>query len=96
MAGFSALTTAGGPLLGGWLVDEFSWRAVFWSIIPLAVTLWRVQESRDDEGEARLDAWGVLLATAGLGAMKYGLVALSDLGWGHVAVLASASAAHSS
>ena len=93
-AGFSALTTAGGPLLGGWLVDAFSWRAVFWSIIPLAVlalaiTLWRVPESRGDEDEARLDVWGALLATAGLGVATYGLVASSNLGWGHAAVLAS-------
>ena len=93
-AGFSALTTAGGPLLGGWLVDAFSWRAVFWSVIPLAlaalaITLWRVPESRDEEDEARLDVGGALLAAAGLGALTYGLVASSNLGWGHAAVWTS-------
>ena len=93
-AGFSALTTAGGPLLGGWLVDVFSWRAVFWSVIPLAVlalaiTLWRMPESRDDDGAARLDVWGALLAAVGLGAATYGLIASSELGWRHAAVWTS-------
>jgi len=36
-AAASALTTAGGPILGGWLVEAFSWRAVFWINLPIAV-----------------------------------------------------------
>ena len=35
-AAASALTTAGGPILGGWLVEVFSWRAVFWINLPIA------------------------------------------------------------
>lgn len=49
-AGFSALTTAFGPVLGGWLVDAFSWRWCFFVVVPfalacLAVTAWRVHEN---------------------------------------------------
>jgi MFS family permease len=36
-AAASALTTAGGPVLGGWLVETFGWQAVFWINPPLAV-----------------------------------------------------------
>ena len=51
-AGFSALTTAVGPVLGGWLVDALSWRAIFVINVPIALltlglAFWRVAESRD-------------------------------------------------
>ena len=51
-SGFTAITTALGPVLGGWLAESLSWRAVFFINLPLAVvvlvlTLWRVPESRD-------------------------------------------------
>jgi EmrB/QacA subfamily drug resistance transporter len=89
-AGFSALTGAVGPLVGGWLVDALSWRAAFWVVLPpaavtLAIALWRVPESRDP-GTARLDLRGAGLATAGLGAATYGLIASSEAGWGAVRV----------
>jgi MFS family permease len=53
-AGFGAVTTAIGPVLGGWLVDHVSWRAIFLINIPLAAaTIWlalaAVRESRDPE-----------------------------------------------
>src|SRR5215510_1120556 len=52
-SGFSAITTAIGPVLGGWLVEHVSWRAVFFLNLPLAaavliISLWRVPESRDE------------------------------------------------
>ncbi len=90
-AGFSALTTAFGPVLGGWLVDAASWRWVFFVVVPfallcLALTLWRVPESRDEDA-GPLDWLGALLATAGLGAFVYGLIASSEAGWGSPVVL---------
>lgn len=92
-AGFSALTTAFGPVLGGWLVDLGSWRWVFFVVVPFAVvafviTLWRVPESRDEEAGA-LDAAGAALVTAGLGALVYGLIASAEAGWGAPRVLAA-------
>jgi EmrB/QacA subfamily drug resistance transporter len=90
-AGFSALTTAFGPVLGGWLVDMISWRGVFFVIVPfalvcMAVTLWRVPESRDDQAST-LDWGGAALATLGLGALVYGLIAAGTRGWGDPVVL---------
>lgn len=77
-SGFSALTTALGPVLGGWLIDHAGWRWVFFLNVPLAivtiaVTVWRVPESRDDAGRP-LDISGALLATIGLGLVVYGLL----------------------
>lgn len=91
-SGFTAITSALGPVLGGWLVENASWRWVFFLNVPLAVVVlgivfWHVPESRDEEGTARLDWWGALLATLGLGAIVYGLISSSNLGLIHPLVL---------
>jgi EmrB/QacA subfamily drug resistance transporter len=85
-AGFSALTTALGPVLGGWLVDTLSWRAIFFVNLPvalaaLALTVWRVPESRAASMDAPMDWPGALLAVIGLGALAYGLTAAPQHGW---------------
>lgn len=89
---FAAITSALGPVLGGWLVENVSWRSVFFINVPLAVIVvsilfWRVPESRDDEGAVKLDWWGALLATAGLGGVVYGLIESANLGLSHPVVL---------
>jgi EmrB/QacA subfamily drug resistance transporter len=78
-SGFTALTAALGPVLGGWLVQHLSWRWIFFINLPLAVvvlaiTLWRVPESRAAHGPSRLDWPGVVLTTAGLGAVVFALI----------------------
>jgi EmrB/QacA subfamily drug resistance transporter len=78
-SGFTAITAAIGPVLGGWLVDHASWRWVFFINLPLAVfvigiTLWRVPESRNEAMSSKLDWPGALLATVGLGAITFSLI----------------------
>lgn len=92
-AGFGAVTTAIGPVLGGWLVDHVSWRAIFLINLPLAAaTVWlalaAVRESRDPEVD-RLDWLGAGLAAAGLGAATWGLTAAGQRGWTSPAVWAA-------
>src|SRR5258708_24041973 len=67
-SGFTAITTAVGPVLGGWLVEHASWRWVFFINLPLAaaviaISLWSIPESRQAApGRA---AWlGASFATA--------------------------------
>ena len=93
-SGFSAITSALGPLLGGWLVQNASWRWVFFinlplSIIVLIVMFWRVPENRSEGMAVSLDWLGALLATVSLGAIIYGLIESNSLGLGHPFVLAS-------
>jgi len=95
-SGWTAITTAIGPVLGGFLVEHLSWRAIFFLNVPLAlavlaIVVWRVPESRAP-GAARLDFWGALLATAGLGALVFGLIEAATRGLGDARVLAALSA----
>ncbi|HEV2579870.1 MAG TPA: MFS transporter, partial [Ktedonobacteraceae bacterium] len=92
-SGFTSITSVLGPVLGGWLVQYASWRWVFFINVPLAavvlaVLFWKVPDSRDDE-EARqkLDLWGALLATLGLGGVVYGLIEANNVGLGDPQVL---------
>src|SRR5713101_6138746 len=78
-SGSTAITTALGPVLGGYLIEHVSWRAVFFLNLPLALIVlvlvfWFVPESRDDEETGRLDLTGAASATIGLGAIVYGLI----------------------
>jgi EmrB/QacA subfamily drug resistance transporter len=88
-SGFSGITTAVGPLLGGWLVSH-SWRWAFLLNLPLALgvllLLTRVPESHDP-GARRLDPAGAVFATLALGGIVYGLIESSRRGWGDGAVL---------
>lgn len=78
-SGFSALTAAIGPVVGGWLVDHASWRWVFFINLPLAVAIlviafWRVPESRNEKMSGPLDWSGALLATVALAGITFALI----------------------
>jgi MFS family permease len=65
-SGFSAITTALGPVLGGYLVEQLSWRAAFFLNLPLAAIVLlilfnRVPENRAEGVAGPLDWWGALL-----------------------------------
>lgn len=84
-SGFTGITAALGPVLGGWLIDHLSWRWAFFVNAPiaaavLAITFLRLPESRGD-ASGRIDWLGTALATAGLGGIVYGLVESSERGW---------------
>ena len=85
-SGSTAITTALGPVMGGWLIEHVSWRAVFFLNLPLAIVVLLlvfrfVPESRDEEETGKLDLVGAVLATVSLGAIVYGLIESSRLGF---------------
>jgi EmrB/QacA subfamily drug resistance transporter len=93
-SGFTAITAGVGPVMGGWLIEHVSWRAVFFINVPLAlivllISLLYVPESRDDDENTTLDWSGTALATLGLGTLVYGLIESSRLGFGQPLVLAT-------
>jgi EmrB/QacA subfamily drug resistance transporter len=92
-SGFTAITTALGPVLGGWLIEHASWHWVFFINIPLAAAViaiawWHVAESRSSTAR-KVDWLGALIATVGLTGLVYGFVESPMLGWSHPRVLGS-------
>ncbi len=95
-SGATSITTAAGPLAGGWLIDHASWRWAFFLNLPLAaatllITLRHVPESRNPDAR-RLDPAGVLLGALGLGGLTFGLTEAPRLGAGHPAVWSALAA----
>jgi EmrB/QacA subfamily drug resistance transporter len=75
-AAASALTTAGGPILGGWLTETFGWQAVFWINPPLAiaaVALLYLYAPPDVREPRSFDFAGAALIALTLGALAWGL-----------------------
>jgi EmrB/QacA subfamily drug resistance transporter len=92
-SGFTAITAAVGPVLGGWLIGNVSWRAVFFinvpfTIVVLLLVFLHVPESRDEESQG-LDWPGAALATISLGSIVFGLIESSRLGFSHPLILAA-------
>jgi EmrB/QacA subfamily drug resistance transporter len=95
-SGFSAITTAIGPVLGGWLIEHVSWRAVFFINLPLAlivilISLRYVSENSNRE-RTRVDWVGAILAALGLGALVYGLIESSQVGFNNRSVIVTLGA----
>ncbi|MEL7313939.1 MAG: MFS transporter, partial [Cyanobacteria bacterium J06559_3] len=87
-SGFTAITSAIGPVLGGWLIENLSWRWIFWMNLPLAlaviaISLSHVPESRDEGVAKHLDRWGAFLAVLGLGSVVFGLLESANWGLGN-------------
>jgi EmrB/QacA subfamily drug resistance transporter len=92
-SGFTAITTAVGPVLGGWLIEHASWRWAFFINIPIAVavvalSVLHIPESRSPDG-GRIDWLGALFGTAGLGGVVYGFIESTNLGWNDPLVFGS-------
>lgn len=89
---FTAITTAIGPILGGWLAENISWRLVFFINVPLGVVvlgtlLLKIPESRKNSGEGKLDLLGSFFATLSLGCIVYALIESGNSGFGHPKVI---------
>lgn len=81
-AAAGSVTTALGPPLGGWFIDDVGWRAIFFINLPIAaVALLLATKLPDDRGTedcAPLDQRGAVLAVVSLGLLSYGLMALGE------------------
>src|SRR5947208_15814015 len=92
-SGFTAITTALGPVLGGWLIEHASWHWVFFINVPLAaavvaISLWHIPETRNTAAK-RIDWTGAAIVTIGLGGVVNGFLESATLGWSHPRVFGS-------
>lgn len=83
--GVAGASTAIGPLLGGWITSNYSWRWAFRiNIFVVAVLLagsFLIKESRDREEKPQLDWLGVVLSSSGMFFLVFGIIESSTYGW---------------
>src|SRR5271154_297482 len=82
----AGIAIALGPIVGGWLLERFSWAGIFFAMAPvaaLAVALvaWSVPRSRDPHAP-KLDMPGFVLSTAGMALLIYTIIEAPEHGWG--------------
>jgi len=91
-AGVSALALAIGPVVGGFLTEQVSWRAIFFLNLPVAagavaITLFAAHESRDETVARKVDVPGIATITVGLTAIVLALVEGNRWHWGSARIL---------
>ena len=94
---FTAITASVGSVIGGWLIENISWRAVFFINVPLALVVLllsflHVPENRAQDENHGLDWLGTGLVTVGLGALVYGIIESSRTGFVNPAIPATLAA----
>src|SRR5213079_1034665 len=93
--GISGLAVAIGPLVGGAVVSGISWHWIFWLNVPIGLVLAPLALLRLDESygpASRFDVRGLLLASAGLLGIVWGLVRGNSVGWGSPEITGSLAA----
>lgn len=90
--GVTALATAIGPLVGGYLVTHFGWEAVFYPNVPIgmigiALALWAIRESRDESAPHSVDIFGFATITVAIFSLVLALIEGNALGWTSARIL---------
>lgn len=93
-SGFTSMTTAAGPVLGGFLIQHATWRWAFLINLPLAIavlaiTIRHVPESRNESASMSVDWSGAVLASVGLGGLVYALIESASRPWSDPVLIAA-------
>ena len=82
----AGMAIALGPIVGGWLLEQFSWSSIFYAMAPVAalaaiLTAWSVSTSRDPSAH-KADLPGLVLSSAAMALLTYTLIEAPEHGWG--------------
>ncbi|MGZ5325178.1 MAG: MFS transporter [Solirubrobacterales bacterium] len=91
----AGLFTAIGPIAGAYLTEFWTWRAIFWINVPVALlslTELHFAHLRDTKNPSRVDWGGALLIVAGMGLTVLGIQQSTVWGWGDPATIGSIAA----
>ncbi|HKZ15441.1 MAG TPA: MFS transporter [Solirubrobacterales bacterium] len=90
--GVAGVSIAGGPLIGGLLVQAIGWRSVFWVNIPVGIAAILLTARYVPESKAahprRIDPLGQVLMILTLGLLVFGIIEAPNHGWGSDLILA--------
>ena len=79
------LAPALGPVLGGWFVQDFTWRLIFYVNVPIGIvafiSAWRLLVETRKRGGLKLDSFGLFTATPAVVSLLYGVDRSTSLGW---------------
>jgi MFS family permease len=93
--GIAGALTAIGPIAGGWLIQVWTWRAIFWINIPvalIALALIAISKPPNEARPAPMDYRGLALIAAGVGLSVFGFQQSALWGWSNPAIWASIAA----
>lgn len=80
-----------GPTLSGWVVEHYSWRVLFFIVLPIALIVLIAStfllRNVTETGNPKLDVWGVIFSTVGFGGLLYGFSTAGAKGWGSLEVI---------
>ncbi|WP_026693498.1 DHA2 family efflux MFS transporter permease subunit [Peribacillus kribbensis] len=74
-----------GPALSGWVTEHYSWRVLFFIILPIAlidiVVAYFALKNVTEVTRPRVDVWSIVLSSAGFGGLLYGFTCAGNEGW---------------
>ncbi|MFE4711390.1 DHA2 family efflux MFS transporter permease subunit [Paenibacillus sp. NPDC056722] len=94
MVGFAIIfAPAIGPTLAGYIMEHYSWRTMFYGMIPLAVIVIAIAfiylKNVAERKYPKLDVWSIILSTIGFGTVLYGFSSAGSKGWSSTEVVLS-------
>ncbi|MDR4198705.1 EmrB/QacA subfamily drug resistance transporter [Bacillus altitudinis] len=82
-----------GPTLGGWIVDSFSWKFLFYIVLPIGIIdlilAFFLMKNVTQQRDTRIDVLSVILSSFGFGGLLYGFSSVGTYGWTSATVLIS-------
>ncbi|GAB3803217.1 DHA2 family efflux MFS transporter permease subunit [Virgibacillus kimchii] len=80
-----------GPVISGWLVEQYPWRSLFYVVLPFAVLniiiAYFVMKNVTEQTYPKVDVLSIILSTFGFGGLLYGFSSAGNYGWANITVV---------